>query len=84
MTTDANPDPAAHDTVSKRKHCNDEDGMRKAQCITAIRPVFVFYDTTPTSTVFVSHDLIITHAKKVYSSEADAIERGRHLANWSR
>ena len=64
--------------AEKRKSSENESESRKVQRTTVravTRPFFVSHDTTPTDTVFVSHDCIITHATQAGNVAVNVRER---------
>ena len=46
-------------------------------------PMFISYGTTPTNRVFVSHDLIITHAARSDNAQGDVCHQVQHYENSS-
>ena len=65
--------------AKKRKSDTESENSKKMQFTTlraaVMCPFFVSHDTTPTDTVFVSHDCIITQITQAGNIAVDARER---------
>lgn len=69
--------------ADKRKSPDTESENRKVQRTTvrAVMCPFVSQDTTPTDTMFVSHDCLITHVTQAGNVPVAARDRVRHCVS---